>query len=277
MSRARILNPADIVYHKKDFFWDKDYFGFFHRGELIDYILYSQCYHSKYLIELHHIENRNIEFVKEFLHYFSRRQTRYFIRELDEKNNIEDIQFMNHVGFQRFNRNFCFEYSSSLGLSDNYIFCRDANLEDLDKIIELDIAAQILDYRDTLHKTKKFLRERLADLFVFVNSREDLDHILAFAIKKPGAHNNTFEFIIHPNISDISFGCIESFAEKHIRFEKNLSFRFTVNENQKSIMEDLKRGFELIWSSQLLIYEGAPREHAAQLHTAFNVAKTAVS
>lgn len=274
MLKARQLNSIDILSLRKDFLWGKHYYGLFENNSLMDCILYSQYFDKANLIEIHNIEHNHDELIKDFLEKFTqKRRIRYFVRELDEVHQVEDISIMNRHGFKRFNRNFCFEYKNNFSDNKNFkLICRDAESQDIKKMMEIDILSQILEYRDCLFKSKSFLKDRLLNMFVFVDAG-DSEKVLAFAYKRDLSHSYTYEFVIHPHHSDLVDDCIESFAEKYIVFEKNPNFRFILNENQKKIIDELRKRFNLIWSSQLLIYEGAPREKVKQTQAVLAVSK----
>ncbi len=284
MYRTRTLNLVDIMQLKKDLLWGKYYYGLFDSGKLTDTILFSNYFDNQYLIEIHFIEHKAREFLNKFTHdYAHRRRVRYFIRELNEITQVSDIEFMNSCGFKRYNRNYCFEYDSSKHSPNENIapkaFCRELEKQDIIKLIDIDAGSQIIEYRDELYKSSKFFKNNLEKIFVF-SSSNDMDSIYGFAYKRDLEHNSTFEFVIHPRQSDIVGDCVRAFAESYIHVEKSSdSFRFIINENHKSQFDELKKHYGLIWSSQLLILEGTPREKATKpaQGLAFNQATSSAS
>ncbi len=277
MPKTRTLNLIDIMQLKKDLLWGKSYYGLFDRNKLIDTVLFSNYFDNRYLVEIHGIEQKSREFVNQFTHdYATRRHIRYFVRELDEVNQVSDIEFMHSCGFKRFNRNYCFEYDSSKHSPNDHIqpkvFCRELDRQDIVKLIEIDASAQIIEYRDELHKKKLFFKKHFEEISVFTSSSE-IDNIYGFAYKRDLGHGSTFEFVVYPRHSEIINDCINAFAERYIHFEKSsTSFRFIINENHKTKFDELQKDYDLAWTSQLLILEGAPKEKSPELATnlAFN-------
>ncbi len=269
MYRTRTLNLVDIMQLKKDLLWGRYYYGLFEDGKLVDTLLFSNYFDNRYLIEIHYIESKAKEFLNKFTHdYAHKRKVRYFVRELNEASQVADIEFMNSCGFKRFNRNYCFQYDSSKHNPNDHLmlkaFCREIEKHDIPKLIEIDASSQIIDYRDELHKSSKFFKNNLEKIFVFTSS-SDMESIYGFAYKRDLEHSGTFEFVIHPRHADIIEDCIRAFADSYIHVEKSSdSFRFIINENHKHQIDELRKHDDLVWSSQLLILEGTPREKVAQ-------------
>ena len=261
-TRAKTLNIADIFRFKKDLLWGKYYFGHIESGELKDCLLYRNLYESKALVEILNIDNRNIELVKEFT-TSQAKKVRYFIQELDESSETEEIEFIQKCGFRRYNRNYCFkccDTENSLKTHKHLnVFCREMNLEDIKLLVDLDQDCQVIDFRDALYKSKKFFKNNFEDIFVFTNPLNS-DEVYAYAYRPNTKIRDVFEFTLHPNRSDLIYQCISAFNEKYVHFEKNaLSFSFVVNENQKSEIEKLREAHELSWVKQKLILEGSPK------------------
>lgn len=277
--QTKTLSLIDIVKFKKDLLWGKYYYALLESGDLVDSILYSYYQQNFDLIEIHTIELKTREFLNKFTHDFaSKDNVRYFLRELNESTQVSDIEFMNQCGFKRYNRSYCYEFDSSKHSSRHHtklrIFCREAEKQDIVKLIDIDISAQILDYRDSLYKNSKFFKRNLENIFIFSDS-SDTKRVYGFAFKRDLEHSSTFEFIISPKQSDLLEDCIIAFAEKYIHFEKiSSSFRFVVNEAHKIAVGKFQGGFDLIWSTQLLILEGAPREKSKQNNPGLTFSKT---
>lgn len=269
MRKYKQLNLADIWSLKKDLLWGKYYFAMFEKNKLVDSILYSNSYSNKHVIEIHNMQLKDKEFLQAFTsHFIEKKKTKYFIRELDEITQVNDIEFMQNNGFKRFNRNYCYEYLANSHSPNEKpqlgIFCREAEKYDIVNLMELDLSSQIMEYRDYLHKGKNYFRDNLENIYVFVDS-SDLHKVLAFAVRKEGEDLSSFDFCMHPRACDMIFDCIHAFTEKYVHFEKNASsFRFIVNENMKSILPELNKRFDHIYTHQSLILEGAPKQKMSQ-------------
>lgn len=266
--QTKVLSLIDIAKFKKDILWGKYYYSLIDSGNLIDWIIYSYYQQSIDLIEIHSIEHKSLEFLNKFTHDFALKENvRYFLRELDESTQATDIEYMNQCGFKRYNRNYCYEYDSKKIDKHNnslQLYCKELEKQDIAKLIDIDISAQILDYRDLLHKNDKFFKRNQENIFVF-SATSDIDKVCGFAFKRELDNGSTFEFIVSPKQSDLLEDCIQSFAEHYIYFEKtSSSFRFIINETHKPALEEIQKKFPLIWSTQLLILEGAPREKSKQ-------------
>lgn len=270
--RAKTLNIADIFLYKKDLLWGKYYFGHINGGKLEDCILFSHLYDSKNLIEILNIENKNLELVKDFTTSFAKnKKIRYFVQELRENTQVEEIEFIQSCGFRRYNRNYCFKCCGTENSIKSYkhlnVFCREINLEDVNFLIEFDKDCQIIDFRDALFKNKKFFKNNSEDIFVFTNPANS-NEIYAFAYRPAPEIKDLFEFTLHTNRSDLIYDCISAFNEKYVHFEKSSSsFSFIVNENLKSQLEKLQKLHELEWSSQKLILEGCPKSKIPKLNS----------
>ncbi len=269
MPKTKILNFVDIYKLKKDLLWGKYYYALLDQGKLLDSILYSHTYGHDEVIEIHNIETRTKELTKVFTETFAKkRKIRYFFRELDEQNQVADIEFMNSCGFKRFNRNFCYEYDGTSHSPNEKtqisIYCRDADHDDVPQLVEHDIDAQIIEYRDALYRQGNFFEKNLENVFVFCSSIK-IEQIYAFCIRRNSSHGETFEFIIHPKQSTQIFDFIHAFAEKFVHFDKTaMSFRFIINESLNESFKDISNDFNLVWTSQMLIFEGMPREKSKQ-------------
>jgi hypothetical protein len=282
MIKTKTLNLADILRLKKDVLWGKYYFAQFEDNKLIDSIIFFHPFANKNLIEIYRIEKRDQNFLNEFTREYSKKKKiKYFIRELDEASQVTDIDFMQSCGFIRYNRNYCFEFkSTNLNARTNHqpmIYCRPAEFEDLDQIIDLDMNSQLIEYRDYLVKEKRFLKNNIENIYVFTQP-SNLNQIEAFAYKKYPDQLTTFELVLHPRHNDILLPCIDAFGEKYILFEKNADeFNFIINENQKEKIDELKNSFNLIWSTQLMLIEGAPRAKSKKIISDFAIRKTPAS
>ncbi len=264
--RCRTLNLIDIMSYKKNLFWGRYYYGKFEKSQLLNTVYFSYYFDSNSLIEIHNIDNPEKDFVNQFLHeYASKNHIRYFIRELNENLENLSIAFMQELGFRRYCRNYELEYhvnSAQLPNQSHSIFCRELEDNDILKLLEIDSSAQCLEYRDALIKNTKFFRERINDVFVFVDS-SDLDRIQAFAFKRTLESGTAFEFIIHPRQPNLIEECLDVFAEKYIYFDKTaLSFRFIINENLYSQLNP--KPYTFISCSQMLIKEGSPRSRISE-------------
>lgn len=267
MANYRKLNFIDIWSHKKDFFWGKYYYAKFEFGLLKDSLLYSPYQGSKAILEIEKHENKDKKLLNKFLDKYSKKsKIRYFVRELDEKSQIDDIEISTSMGFRRYSRNYCFEYRNDSELENKNIklLCRAADYQDIDEILSLDQNAQVLEYREHLFKKKDYLKDYLPWIYVF-SPAIDSSQILAFAIRKEKFGEHCYEFICHPNQSSTLESSIESFAENYLLFEKNSYFQFVIAEAHKELLNKLESNFKLDWSSQLLIYDACPREKTSLL------------
>jgi len=265
--------------HKKNFLWGKHYFGHFVGGDLEDTILYSEYFGKPKVLELENLSKYDPELLQEFItHFIEKKSVRYFLRELNEIEQVDEIGFMHEQGFKRFSRNYCFEFNKDLAEyhREPTLICMDAGLDHTRQIRDLDIASQILEYRDEIYKSKSYLLQNLDDIFVFVNPRER-SKVLAFAVKRPWQNENLYRFIIHPSNTDMVEHCIQAFAEKYIHIEKNLNYRFVINECHKKLVDKLKDTYQFLSSTQLLIKEGAPKSKSKSASTLFAVRKAATS
>lgn len=257
MPSYRTLNLIDLFKFKLDFLWGKSYYAYLEKKDLIDYILYNQYFKSKHAINILELKNNSPELLKAFLNKMSKKsKVQYFYNESDEKINLESIELLKSQGFQRINRNYCFEYKEAQAIETSSsidLLCRDAHPNDIHKLMDIDSSAQIIEYRDFLVKSKSFFKEQLNEISVFVNPK-DTSKIYAFSFPKENYPSHTFEFVLHPNLSSIIPDCIESFAEHYIKYHKHHhAFRFIINENHGKIVDSLQKHYELNSVSQLLL------------------------
>lgn len=263
MPKARGLNPVDLLIHKRDFLWGKDYYGWFNEDGLVNTLLYSRYGNNKKVIEIHKLEHNSSKLLAKFLE--AKRKARYFVRELNEDYQIEDIQFMQENGFRRYNRSFYFEFNTEEEIQTSSDFmCRDAESRDLEELCSIEQTSQILEYRDCLFREKSFLKDNLMNIYVIADI-QNREKIFAYVIKRETENEHTYEFILHSSLSEMLPIFLNTFAERYIRFEKNSLFRFIVNESHKAALESFKKEHKLITSSQLLIKESAPREKTKKL------------
>jgi len=270
MSKSRDLNIFDIWLQRKDFLWGKEYYGSLSRGKLDGSILFGDYRGSGHSIQIYKLDTRDEELLKSFTDKYSRKyRTRYFIVELDEKQDIDHIALVNRCGFKRYLRNYYYElkaedFSSS---SEVKVICREAEYDDVEQIMELDCASQALEYRDYLFATKKYIKTKLSDYYVFVDMH-DLSRVLAFVFKAE-TEGNCFEFVTGQAAGAILPACVEAFAERNIVFEKNSFLRFSVASTHKQVIEELERSYSLSSVSQLLIFEASPREKSREHSAGF--------
>ncbi len=270
MNKSRDLNFFDIWLHRKDFLWGKEYFGLLERGRLVDCILFSSYRGSDHAIEILQIDNRSEELLRSFTEkYAIKYKIKYFLIELDEKLGLDEIDLVNRCGFKRYIRNYHYElraedFSPS---NDVKMICREAEYEDVEAIMDLDCTAQALEYRDYLYATKRYVRDRLSDYYVFVDPH-DMTRPLAFS-RKSNEKDNRYEFVTNQLGSSLLPDCIEAFAERNLRFEKNSYLHFMVASSHKEMITELERAYKLVSVSQLLIHESAPREHSLHLTPGF--------
>ncbi len=278
MTKSRDLNIFDIWLHRKDFLWGKDYFGSLSRGKLDSSILFSSYRGADYSIQIHQLDTKDDELLKSFTEKYSRKyRIKYFLIELDEKQDVDNIALVNRCGFKRYLRNYYYELKAEdfVNSTEVQIICREAEYEDVAQIMELDCSSQALEYRDYLYATKKYIKEKLGDYYVFVDS-SDLSKVLAFAFKAETT-SNCFEFVTNQVHSAILPAAIAAFAERNISFEKNSFLRFAVSSTHKQVLERLEREYKISSVSQLLIFEAAPREKASQASTGFVLRPVQVS
>ncbi len=272
MNKSRCLNLLDICLHRKDFLWGKDYYGLLENGSLVDTLLFSDYHGSAQVIQIHSIENNSEELLRAFTHDYGQKQKiKYFLLEFDERDQIEEIALANKCGFKRYLRNYYYElrtedFSPS---SDVHVICREAEYEDIDQIMDLDCTAQALEYRDYLYSPKKYLRKQLADYYVFVDPT-NLSRVIAFVFKREIKDGrNICEFVTNTAHSNMIAFCIEAFAERFIRFEKNISLHYALSSIHKDTVTELEAKHKLESISQVLIFEATPRESSAELSPAF--------
>lgn len=265
MSKTKVLNFIDIIRLKKDFLRDKYYYGLFNKTTLIDSITYSHAFYNDELIEIHDLGLRNQDLINNFIENFaSKKSIRYFISEFDERTQAAEIEFMNSCAFKRLTRNYFYEYNGSVHSPNERlelnIFCREADHRDIPSLIEKDIDAQIIEYRDALYRPKDFFKKNLSNIYVF-SSSTNLQQVLAYCFKRTFLLNDVFEFIVHPKQSMQIFDFIHAFAEHYVHFSKiSNKFDFALNESLDQGLGDIAKSFKLLGSSQVLIREGLPRE-----------------
>ncbi len=264
MQRAKTLNLIDIFKFKKDLCWGKKYFALVDNGKLESSLLYSKYCKAPKVLEILSSENSNKELISEFIKSRSQKGCKYFLRELDEKIEIEEIKIMHEVGFKRLSRNYYYEYQedkekkfSNEGKSSVNILCKEANISTIEHIMDIELSAQLLEYRDHFYKHESFFMDSIDELFIFLDGH---GKIYGFANKKLNHLDETFEFTVLRNLSNLLPSCIEAFEEIYIKYHKNHIFRFVVNENHQSILNDLNKNYKPIASTQLLIREAQPRE-----------------
>ncbi len=270
MNKSRDLNFFDIWLHRKDFLWGKDYFGLLDRGKLVGSILYEAYRGSDHVIEILKIENRSEELLRRFSEKYARKyKIKYFVIELDEKLGVDDISLLNRCGFKRYMRNYYYELRAEDFSPSNEVkmICREAEYEDVEAIMELDCSSQALEYRDYLFATKRYIRDKLSDYYVFADPH-DMTRPLVF-VRKCNDRDNSYEFVTNQAGSAMLPHCLEAFAERNLRFEKNSYLHFAVASSHKEMITELERNYDLVSVSQLLILESAPREHSAQLSPGF--------
>lgn len=273
MAKSRTLNLLDIFKYKKDLCWGKNYFGYFERGKLICYILFSDYYETSAISQILKVEsdygsiedNVLIDLIENFRRVYSQKKIKYFIRELNESTEAHELKILHDLGFQRINRNFYYEYIAAQKTfsgaveSNLNIVCKEASMNDIEKIVDIDRNSQLLEFRDYFCKAKSYFINNMDNVFVFANAA-NTSQIYGFANKKEDMSEETFEFTFQKNLTNIIPECIEAFEETYIKFYKNQIFRFTINESHKAIFSDLKENYHLLGSTQILLAEASPRK-----------------
>lgn len=260
--KVRKLSILDIVSNKKDILWGRDYFGQFGKGKLLNYLIYGKHQNISNVKEIYDTDTCSKDLIDSFVSHYSKK-TRYFVRELDELRDSKEIEVMRECGFLRYNRNYCFDFDANQNkVSDNKVhgvYCREVKRSDFKLLAEFDRDCQIVEYRDLLFRDKDFFKKNTDKVFVFTPT-QNLNNIVAYAVKREVKDKSVFEIILSPNQADLIHDCVQAFAERYIFFEKfDVNFYFVVNENLKVEVEKLRETYNLVWTNQMLIKEGTPR------------------
>ncbi len=266
--QSRKLNFLELIWNHKDFLWDKHYFGLIAGLRLLDCILFTHYRKSEQVIEILKIDHNTDKLLRDFTQdYGQRAKIKYFIIELDEVQAFEDIAFVNTCGFRRYLRYHHYKLNADNFVANRevHVICREAEYEDIDQIMDLDCMSQALEYRDYLHSSKKFIKSQLSNYYVFVDSR-NFSKVLAFVFKNIQSPNINCEFVSALAHSSLLTFCVEAFAERYIRFEKNPEMYFSLSSIHKESNEELEKLYHLDSVSQLLIFEANPRESSQQLN-----------
>lgn len=267
--KNRTLNLLDIARYQKDLLWGKYYYAEFDKNSISNFLLYSYTYKNSKLIEIHEILRKDPNLIFNFIKDLSNKsKAQYFLRELDEQNQILDIEFMHNCGFHRINRFYCFLHEGKEGPNNKKqlnIYCRNANKEDIKTLIEIDALSQLVEYREGLIKPEKFFRLNLDNIYVFSYSNNP-SSIVGFTHKSQLEPFKTFTFVFPSKFTEIINDFIQAFAERYIYFEKqDFHFAFVINENQKSSLEFLQSKYQRLWSHQLLILESLHKAKSRKL------------
>jgi hypothetical protein len=257
--KARKLNLMDILSHKKDILWGRDYFGQFKNTKLINYLIYGEYLHIANIKEIFRTDTCSKDLIDDFVHYYSQK-TRYFIRELDELRDSKEIEVMRDCGFLRYNRNFCFDFDAHINrvTADKIhsVYCSEIKRSDFSLLANFDRDCQIIEYRDLLYRNEDFFKNNSDKVFIFTQT-QNLNNIVAYAVKREIKDKSVFDIIVSPNQSNIIHDCVRAFAEKYVFFEKfDDNVYFVVNENLKNEIEELRKNYQLVWTNQMLIKEG---------------------
>lgn len=260
MVKYKVLSLLETISLKKDILWGKKYFAELENNCIKSLLIYSNLYNKLSLKEIYSLENPSKNILDAFLNYALRKKSsRYLVYELDEKEQIDEVELAHSLGFKRYNRNYFYNYDNSRICETSCpapsVFCRPAELSDLKSLEEIDIASQLLEYRDQLYRTKKFFREIILNTWVFTTV-QDHSKVIAFCTAKDFRSSGCFEFVAPASLSQMMIDLVDSFGEQYINFEKNLNFKFSISESHKSILGSFNKDFQLFSSSQLLIYEG---------------------
>lgn len=272
--KSRKLSIIDIVSNKKDLLWGKDYFGQFKKSKLINHLIYGKYLGLSNIKEIFYTDTCSNELIADFVNYYSKK-TRYFIRELDELRDTKEIEVMRDSGFLRYNRNYCFDFNATKnnvsGEKVNSVYCREIQRSDFTLLADFDRDCQIVEYRDFLYRNKSFFKQNLDKVFIFT-ATQNFNQILGYAVKRETQDKSIFEIVIHPSQAELVHDCIKAFAEKYVFFEKfDDNFYFIINENLKSEVEELSKDYDLVWTNQMLIKEGNPRNKLRQGKTIFSL------
>ena len=267
MTKARKLSIIDIISNKKDLLWNKDYFGLFQKSKLVNHLIYGKHQGIKKILEIYSTDICNQDLIDAFVKYFAKK-TKYFIRDLNEAKHVKEIEVMRDAGFLRFNRIFTFHFDAAnqevSPTKVHSVYCRGIKRDDFQKLAEYDRNCQILEYRDYLFRDINFFKNKIDDVFVFTQT-QNLNNIIAYAIKKEKQDKSVFEIVINPLQAELIFDCIRAFAEKYVYFEKfDDDFYFVINQNIEGQIEQLKELYSLVSTNQLLIKEGNPKIKSKQ-------------
>lgn len=267
--KAKTLNLIDLVQHQKEFEWGKYYYGLFDRNDLHSYISFCNYCGSKEVLEIHESNNNQIELLQNFIQDYSQKNAKYFIRELNELSEADEISLMHKEGFKRLTRNYYYDYTSKSestikNASNMEIICREAYDSDIDEIYGIEVGSQILEYRDGLHRSKKYLEQNIDHIFSFADS-VNTKKVYAFAIRKY-PDQEIFEIVIHESLSGMLESCIECFAELYLNLYKQESFQFIINEHHKSVLKDLDNKYKHYQTNQVLVAESYPKKKVFSLN-----------
>lgn len=260
--KVRKLSIIDIVSNKKDILWGRDYFGQFKKNKLINYLIFGKHQDIPNIKEIYDTDTCSKDLIDDFVSYYAKK-TRYFIRELDELRDSKEIELMRECGFLRYNRNYCFDYDTSQNkvteTKVHSVYCREVKRSDFNLLAEFDRDCQIVEYRDLLYRNLSFFKNNTDKVFIFTQT-QNLNNVVAYAIKRDVKDKSVFEIILSPNQAELVHDCITAFAEKYVFFEKfDDNFFFVINENLHDEIEELRKKFNLVWTNQMLIKEGTPR------------------
>ena len=272
MRTSKTLNPIDLVKHKKQFYWDQQYYGLYEEKDLISYLVFKKYFESEQVLEIKNLINPETELLKNFVSDYGKQSIKYFLREIDEKADLKEFEAMQNSGFKRIKRNFYYEYHDEDMRSIrnnpegnlNYI-CREAYSSEIEDLIELEKASQAIEYREHLYKERKSYIKNSHDTYVFIDPKN--------SFKKYALCTRTgiddYEFIVHPNLSGIIPQCIEAFAEILINYSKKDGFTFFLSDCHKSIFKELENKHKFKKSTQVLLAEGIQRKKSPSVKSIF--------
>jgi hypothetical protein len=272
--KVRKLNLLDIVSNRKDILWGRDYFGQFKKNKLLNHLIYGKHQDISSIREIYYTDTCSKDLIDDFISFYSQK-TRYFLRELDELRDLKEIEVMRECGFLRYSRNYCFDFDANQNKTTetkvHNVYCREIKRSDYRLLAEFDRDCQIVEYRDLLYRNKDFFKNNTDKVFIFTQT-QNLNSIVAYAIKREVKDKSVFEIMLSPNQAELIHDCVSAFAEKYVFFEKfDDNFFFIVNESLKSEVERLRQEYNLVWTNQMLIKEGNPRTKLGLTKANFNL------
>jgi len=273
--KARSLNLLDLAIHKIDLLWGKYYYAQFEKSHIIDLITFRYSAFNNQIVEILAVQSHNQALMQIFTkEYSTKHKTKYFLRELNEITEVNDIAFMNSCGFRRINRRYFFEFDTSQSaekpdFKKQFAYlCRAYDKDDLESLIEIDEHCISLEHREFLVRNELFFESNFDKIYVICSS-SDTNQIAAF-IYKEVLEVSVVNIIAPIRFSDELENLLLAFAEYFIDFEKSdTKFIFAIDSNHKKLVDILKIKYPLLKTTQLLALEGNTRERSQ--NPAFNL------
>jgi hypothetical protein len=268
MRYSKALNLIDLARFRKDFLWGKEYFALIEDHQIIASIIYSQYLASTKIHLIEKIDQQESELLEAYTaHFSSKRRCRYFIAKFDEVDSAGRISFFRENGFLRLNREYHFNFK--LRINNQHVdhidmLCFPATKRNLKKLVQVSKSAQALEYRDLLYHSKKYLKSELDNIYFF--KKPESKAILGYVIIQEHEDSpKTVEFTLAPAFNDDFIAMLKAFIDAYVCYEMCEDFIFIVSENQKDLLEQLEKNFELLKVMQILVKEGMPKSKIGSL------------